>query len=136
MFKQCNTGSLFARQDKEEFGSKNSSQKFLIDVKHHNGHDPSHSPKMRGWGVEEKQGQLNVPCCKTAVGEPDAKKCGTLKYNRRFCRFEGCARVVKSQGLCQRHGAKPCMCKVIGCFKQAQGGCDRMCSKFSISEIR
>lgn len=27
------------------------------------------------------------------------------KHKRRFCKVEGCERIVKSQGLCQRHGA-------------------------------
>jgi hypothetical protein len=50
-----------------------------------------------------------------------------LKHKRRYCRSEGCSRIVKSQGLCQRHGAKPRTCKVDGCEKQAQGNFDRMC---------
>ena len=50
-----------------------------------------------------------------------------LKHKRRFCRTEGCNRIVKSQGLCQRHGAKPKTCKVEGCDKQAQGNFDKMC---------
>ena len=47
-----------------------------------------------------------------------------VKHKRRFCRVEGCERIVKSQGLCQRHGAKPRLCKVDGCTKQAQGNFD------------
>lgn len=50
-----------------------------------------------------------------------------LKHKRRFCKLEGCNRIVKSQGLCQRHGAKPRKCKVDGCDKQAQGNFDKMC---------
>jgi hypothetical protein len=50
-----------------------------------------------------------------------------LKHKRRFCRIDGCERIVKSQGLCQRHGASPRKCKVDGCDKQAQGNFDRMC---------
>jgi hypothetical protein len=50
-----------------------------------------------------------------------------LKHKRRFCRTEGCNRIVKSQGLCQRHGAKPKTCKIDGCDKQAQGNFDKMC---------
>eukprot|EP00980_Cylindrotheca_fusiformis_P025304 scaffold13475_cov103-Cylindrotheca_fusiformis.AAC.1 len=50
-----------------------------------------------------------------------------LKHKRRYCRADGCTRIVKSQGLCQRHGAKPRKCKVEGCEKQAQGNFDRMC---------
>lgn len=50
-----------------------------------------------------------------------------LKHKRRFCRHEGCNRIVKSQGLCQRHGATPRKCKVEGCDKQAQGNFDKMC---------
>jgi len=47
-----------------------------------------------------------------------------VKHKRRFCRIEGCERIVKSQGLCQRHGAKPRLCKVVNCGKQAQGNFD------------
>jgi hypothetical protein len=50
-----------------------------------------------------------------------------LKHKRRYCRIEGCGRIVKSQGLCQRHGATPKTCKVEGCTKQAQGNFDKMC---------
>ena len=50
-----------------------------------------------------------------------------LKHKRRYCRKEGCNSIVKSQGLCQRHGAKPKTCKVEGCTKQAQGNFDKMC---------
>ncbi|CAJ1927521.1 unnamed protein product [Cylindrotheca closterium] len=50
-----------------------------------------------------------------------------LKHKRRYCRMQGCERIVKSQGVCQRHGAKPRLCKVEGCGKQAQGNFDRMC---------
>lgn len=51
----------------------------------------------------------------------------TLKNKRRFCKVEGCNRIVKSQGLCQRHGAKPQKCRVVECSKQAQGGFGGMC---------
>lgn len=51
-----------------------------------------------------------------------------VKHKRRYCRAEGCTRIVKSQGLCQRHGAKPRKCKVEGCEKQAQGNFDGMCT--------
>lgn len=54
----------------------------------------------------------------------------TMNNLRRLCRVEGCSRVVKSQGVCQRHGAKTKPCKVQGCKKQAQGGYGQMCSKF------
>jgi hypothetical protein len=50
-----------------------------------------------------------------------------LKHKRRYCRTGGCTRIVKSQGLCQRHGAKPRQCRVEGCLKQAQGNFDGMC---------
>ena len=38
-----------------------------------------------------------------------------------------CSRIVKSQGLCQRHGAKARKCKIDDCEKQAQGNFDGMC---------
>lgn len=51
----------------------------------------------------------------------------SVKHKRRYCRFPGCQSIVKSQGLCQRHGAKPRKCKMEGCSKQAQGNFDGMC---------
>ena len=51
----------------------------------------------------------------------------TLKHKRRYCKVEGCSRIVKSQGVCQRHGAKPRKCRVVDCPKQAQGNYDGMC---------
>eukprot|EP00977_Amphora_coffeiformis_P006386 scaffold1361_cov165-Amphora_coffeaeformis.AAC.8 len=58
-----------------------------------------------------------------------------LKHKRRFCKINGCERIVKSQGLCQRHGAKPRKCKMEGCSKQAQGNFDGMCkSHFKASK--
>ena len=58
---------------------------------------------------------------------PPKENARFLKHKRRFCRIEGCTRIVKSQGLCQRHGAKPRKCKIEGCEKQAQGNFDKMC---------
>ena len=51
----------------------------------------------------------------------------TLKHKRRYCKVEGCIRIVKSQGVCQRHGAKPRKCKIATCTKQAQGNYNGMC---------
>lgn len=48
---------------------------------------------------------------------------------KRMCRHPGCNRVIKSQGLCQRHGGKAKRCKVPGCDKQAQGTHDGMCKR-------
>jgi len=48
---------------------------------------------------------------------------------KRLCRFPGCQRVIKSQGHCQRHGAKTKRCKVEGCDKQAQGTHEGMCKR-------
>lgn len=42
---------------------------------------------------------------------------------------QGCNKVIKSQGHCQRHGAKAKRCKVDGCDKQAQGTHDGMCKR-------
>ena len=50
-----------------------------------------------------------------------------VKHKRRYCKMEGCDRIVKSQGLCQRHGAKPRKCRIPDCPKQAQGNFDGMC---------
>lgn len=48
---------------------------------------------------------------------------------KRLCRYPNCTRVIKSQGHCQRHGAKAKRCKVQGCDKQAQGTHDGMCKR-------
>lgn len=53
-----------------------------------------------------------------------------LKERKRQCKHPACSRLVKSQGLCQRHGAKPRRCKAEGCCKQAQGNFGGMCSKY------
>jgi hypothetical protein len=37
--------------------------------------------------------------------------------------------VIKSQGHCQRHGAKAKRCKIANCDKQAQGTHDGMCKR-------
>jgi len=55
------------------------------------------------------------------------KQAATVKHKRRFCKAPGCTRIVKSQGLCQRHGAVTKKCRVEGCPKQAQGNFDKMC---------
>jgi hypothetical protein len=57
-----------------------------------------------------------------AGGEAQGRK-------KRLCRFPGCVRVIKSQGHCQRHGARAKRCRVIGCDKQAQGTHDGMCKR-------
>mmetsp|Transcript_18752 Transcript_18752/g.45265 ORF Transcript_18752/g.45265 Transcript_18752/m.45265 type:complete len:526 (+) Transcript_18752:147-1724(+) len=54
---------------------------------------------------------------------------GASGKKKRLCRVEGCQRVIKSQGLCQRHGASAKRCKVQGCDKQAQGTHDGMCKR-------
>lgn len=45
---------------------------------------------------------------------------GATPKKRRLCRYPGCTKVIKSQGHCQRHGARAKRCKVDGCDKQAQ----------------
>ena len=67
-----------------------------------------------------------------APPEPRAVKRGVAETNadavaialakkKRLCRYPGCTKVIKSQGHCQRHGARAKRCKVEGCDKQAQG---------------
>lgn len=49
---------------------------------------------------------------------------------KRLCRFPGCERVIKSQGHCQRHGARAKRCRYPGgCDKQAQGTHEGMCKR-------
>ena len=50
-----------------------------------------------------------------------------LKHKRRYCKVAGCTKIVKSQGLCQRHGARSTKCKIPACPKQAQGNHNGMC---------
>lgn len=50
----------------------------------------------------------------------DEDKTGVQPKKRRLCRYPGCTKVIKSQGHCQRHGARAKRCKVDGCDKQAQ----------------
>eukprot|EP00545_Synedropsis_sp_CCMP1620_P012028 CAMPEP_0119017766 /NCGR_PEP_ID=MMETSP1176-20130426/17606_1 /TAXON_ID=265551 /ORGANISM="Synedropsis recta cf, Strain CCMP1620" /LENGTH=344 /DNA_ID=CAMNT_0006971589 /DNA_START=20 /DNA_END=1051 /DNA_ORIENTATION=- len=59
----------------------------------------------------------------------DEEKAGVLPKKRRLCRYPGCTKVIKSQGHCQRHGARAKRCKVEGCDKQAQGTHDGMCKR-------
>jgi hypothetical protein len=70
---------------------------------------------------------------KAKAASADADK--LLKHKRRYCGAVGCTRIVKSQGLCQRHGAKPRKCRIDGCAKQAQGNFDGMCkSHFKLNK--
>ena len=43
--------------------------------------------------------------------------------------FPGCDKSVKSQGHCQRHGAKAKRCKIHGCGNQAQGSHKGHCKR-------
>jgi hypothetical protein len=52
-----------------------------------------------------------------------------MNSKKRLCRFPGCQRVIKSQGHCQRHGARAKRCRIPGCDKQAQGTHDGMCKR-------
>jgi len=51
------------------------------------------------------------------------------RKKKRMCKFPGCARVVKAQGHCQRHGAKTKRCKAPGCVSQAQGSHEGYCKR-------
>jgi hypothetical protein len=65
----------------------------------------------------------------TADENNNQKDHNNMNKRRRLCKFPNCARVVKSQGHCQRHGAQPKRCKVDGCEKQAQGTHEGMCKR-------
>lgn len=60
------------------------------------------------------------------IAAPTQKK-KIRKTPRRECRFPGCTKTIKSQGHCQKHGARAKRCKVDNCLKQAQGNYDGMC---------
>ena len=54
----------------------------------------------------------------------------TTTSRKRLCRFPGCERVIKSQGHCQRHGARAKRCRYPGgCERQAQGTHEGMCKR-------
>ena len=48
---------------------------------------------------------------------------------KRICKFPGCDKSVKSQGHCQRHGAKAKRCKIHDCPNQAQGSHKGHCKR-------
>jgi hypothetical protein len=59
-----------------------------------------------------------------------------VKHKRRYCGIPGCRSIVKSQGVCQRHGAKPRKCRVETCAKQAQGNFGGMCKVHYKASVR
>ena len=61
------------------------------------------------------------------VDEPPPTCPKVAPKKRRLCRYPGCTKVIKSQGHCQRHGARAKRCKVAGCDKQAQASTQPMC---------
>jgi hypothetical protein len=79
------------------------------DMEEEEGSD-EHASEHAGNGLASQNGN----------GESDASPPAGKKA-KRLCRHPGCKRVIKSQGHCQRHGAKAKRCKVDGCDKQAQG---------------
>mmetsp|Transcript_31545 Transcript_31545/g.46036 ORF Transcript_31545/g.46036 Transcript_31545/m.46036 type:complete len:600 (-) Transcript_31545:285-2084(-) len=70
-----------------------------------------------------------APATVTQPINPLAAPTPTRKTPRRQCRFPGCTKTIKSQGHCQKHGARAKRCKVEGCQKQAQGTHDGMCKR-------
>ena len=66
-------------------------------------------------GDKRKAGEMEAPSLPSDVAAEAAAK------KKRLCRYPGCVKVIKSQGHCQRHGAKAKRCKVEECDKQAQG---------------
>ena len=70
------------------------------------------------------------PSAAAAVGSSEGGSVGEEKTKkRRTCKFPGCTSTVKSQGHCQRHGAKPKRCKFSNCPAQAQGSHKGYCKK-------
>jgi hypothetical protein len=87
-------------------------------------------------GTEEESAILECtddPVAAAAVVARAAAQVGVdmavSSRKKRLCRFPGCPKVIKSQGHCQRHGAKTKRCKVEGCDKQAQGTHEGMCKR-------
>lgn len=74
----------------------------------------------------------NVMALPVGVPPPPAAAALAAAANlkpKRLCRFPGCTKTIKSQGHCQRHGARSKRCRVDGCEKQAQGTHDGMCKR-------
>lgn len=94
----------------------NTSQQLSDNVAHGGGALEDHNS-------EQQQQDGGAAAAAAAAVDPNRKT------QRRYCRFPGCTRVIKSQGHCQRHGAKTKRCRVEGCDKQAQGTHDGMCKR-------
>lgn len=71
---------------------------------------------------------MTLPVGVGGGGAPPVAAASAAKL-KRMCRFPGCTKVIKSQGHCQRHGARAKRCRVEGCEKQAQGTHDGMCKR-------
>jgi hypothetical protein len=104
---------------------------------------PGDTAVISGDAVENTEGNENNDAqsedsakdgANEVVDEDGEGSDGGLPKKKRLCRHPGCIRVIKSQGHCQRHGAKAKRCKVAGCDKQAQGTHDgvSVCSVLSI----
>lgn len=105
----------------------------------HNNRNHNHNHSYEGSGNEDV-GILSVAAAAQAValqlvegrGEKEGDGSGQegpSQKPKRLCRYPGCKRVIKSQGHCQRHGAKAKRCRIEGCNKQAQGTHDGMCKR-------
>lgn len=79
-------------------------------------------------GEKRKAGEMEAAPVVLAAVPPDVAA-DALAKKKRLCRYPGCTKVIKSQGHCQRHGAKAKRCKVESCEKQAQGTHDGMCKR-------
>lgn len=86
------------------------------------------NPKKAGKKQAEEEEVTVEEIVEEVVDSATAGEAATPK-KRRLCRYPGCTKVIKSQGHCQRHGAKAKRCKVEGCEKQAQGTHDGMCKR-------
>jgi hypothetical protein len=80
---------------------------------------------------DKKQAEEEEATVEDVVDEVvgDASGSPATPKKKRLCRYPGCTKVIKSQGHCQRHGAKAKRCKVEGCDKQAQGTHEGMCKR-------
>jgi hypothetical protein len=91
---------------------------------------PSSPPPQDEDNLARKKPRLGEPPATTtdeAVKETASPDISVGLPKRRYCRAVDCTRIVKSQGLCQSHGAKPRLCRVEWCGKQAQGNFNGMC---------
>lgn len=89
-------------------------------------HPPAEAAEVEGTSnTFQEDAAALLPLKRTAdaiTDDPtDPTDLALVAKKKRLCRYPGCTKTIKSQGHCQRHGARAKRCKIEGCDKQAQG---------------